>query len=499
MHPTEIEKYDHPLPVWQPLWDEAAERFLARTGKGLNRNHPMILDDVRKQIESRTESATDVDIANTLKHKKEIGLNILECLKLLGGIAAQGASLDDITTVQNFLWTLFQKSVVEKFEFEPLAGQINRTKGEIRVNEYDAHLAIVMQALNFLIKKPDARTERLGRYQVWNLPVHLKELKNPEPDHKVDNAAKKDIGNILFDILGQGTIIRRHWERFVDVPLFCNAMQISTILAWLQDPDVTGHFGIYQMNWLDKVVSEGESDVCDDSIVILSTDEESVALDKVTNEQSLWYERVGETARKVDEFDHAIAMFLKATKMPGASWTCHRGLARSYHQAGNMNDACESMKKALEILTGLKDPNPNDIWVTNMDLGKWYFELKEPDLATPADDEAYYRILEANLTSKSQDRALSLIESMSHDTSAKGGISRLGSALLLMATDDETYDRHFTSILSLTASRDGMLGIVLNAMEEAIQLAADNDLLFERSALRLYKGLALYYYGDEAD
>jgi hypothetical protein len=75
-------------------------------------------------------------------------------------------------------------------------------------------------------------------------------------------------------------------------------------------------------------------------------------------------------------------MFLKATKMPGASWTCHRGLARSYHQAGNMNDACESMKKALEILTGLKDPNPNDIWVTNMDLGKWYFELKEPDLAT---------------------------------------------------------------------------------------------------------------------
>jgi hypothetical protein len=145
--------------------------------------------------------------------------------------------------------------VVEKFEFEPLAGQINRTKGEIRVNEYDAHLAIVMQALNFLIKKPDARTERLGRYLVWNLPVHLKELKNPEPDHKVDNAAKKDIGNILFDILGQGTIIRRHWERFVDVPLFCNAMQISTILAWLQDPDVTGHFGIYQMNWLDKVIS----------------------------------------------------------------------------------------------------------------------------------------------------------------------------------------------------------------------------------------------------
>ncbi|EXK28358.1 hypothetical protein FOXG_09940 [Fusarium oxysporum f. sp. lycopersici 4287] len=468
----------------------------------------------------------------------------------------------DITTVQNFLWALFQKSVVEKFEFEPLAGQITQTKSEIRVNDSDAHLAIVMQAISFLIKKPDARTETLGRYLVWNLPIHLKELNNPERDHKVDNAAKKDIGSMLFDILGQGTIIRRHWKHFVDVPLFGNTTQISTLLAWLQDPDVSGHFGVYQMDWLDKVisspsphrtllssmarevghrwlrssendpweayrslrrylsleVSEGAADASDDSLVILSTDEESLALDKaerwcksilqVTDEQSLWYERVGETARKVDEFDHAIAMFLKATKMPGASWTCHRGLAHSYHQAGKLNDACVSQKKALEILYELKEPHPHDIWVTNMDLGKWYFELKERDQATiyyekaleakPA-DEAYYRILEANLTSQSNGRTLDLIETMSHETSTNGGTSLLGSALLLMATDEDTYEKYFTSLLSLTSSRHGMLGMVLSAMDEAIQLAADKELLFERSALRLYKGLALYYYGNEAD
>ncbi|RKK88311.1 hypothetical protein BFJ69_g167 [Fusarium oxysporum] len=468
----------------------------------------------------------------------------------------------DITTVQNFLWALFQKSVVEKFEFEPLAGQITQTKSEIRVNDSDAHLAIVMQAISFLIKKPDARTESLGRYLVWNLPIHLKELNNPERDHKVDNAAKKDIGSMLFDILGQGTIIRRHWKHFVDVPLFGNTTQISTLLAWLQDPDVSGHFGVYQMDWLDKVisspsphrtllssmarevghrwlrssendpweayrslrrylsleVSEGASDASDDSLVILSTDEESLALDKaerwcksilqVTDEQSLWYERVGETARKVDEFDHAITMFLKATKMPGAPWTCHRGLAHSYHQAGKLNDACVSQKKALELLYEVKEPHPHDIWVTNMDLGKWYFELKEPDQATvyyekaleaKSADEAYYRILEANLTSQSNGRTLDLIETMSHETSTNGGTSLLGSALLLMATDEDTYERYFTSLLSLTASRHGMLGMILSAMDEAIQLAADKELLFERSALRLYKGLALYYYGNESD
>ncbi|KAI1023732.1 hypothetical protein LB504_005215 [Fusarium proliferatum] len=468
----------------------------------------------------------------------------------------------DITTVQNFLWTLFQKSVVKKSEFEPLAGQVTQTRGEIRVNGYDAHLAIVMQAISFLIKKPDARTESLGRYLVWNLPKHLEELKNPERDHKVDNVAKKDIGSMLFDILGQGTIIRSHWKHFVDVPWFGNAAQISTFLTWLQDPDVTGHFGIYQTDWLDKVisspspqrallfsmarevghrwlksrendpceayrsliqylsleVSERVSEVSDESLVTLGADEESLLLDKaerwcksvlqVTDEQSLWYERVGETARKVGEFDYAIAMFLKAITMPGVSWTCHRGLAQAYHQAGKLKEACESQKKALEILYDMKEPNPEDIWVANMDLGKWHFELKEPDQATvfyekaleaKQADEAYYRILEANLISQSNDRTLDLVESMSHERSTKDGISRLGSTLLLMATDEDTYERYFTSLLSLTDSRDGILGMVLNAMDEAIQIAANKELLFERSALRLYKGLALYYYGNEAD
>ncbi|KAG5763416.1 hypothetical protein H9Q72_008480 [Fusarium xylarioides] len=409
----------------------------------------------------------------------------------------------DITTVQNFLWTLFQKSVVEKFEFEPLAGQVTQTKGEIRVNGYDAHLAIVMQAISFLIKKPDDRTENLGRYLVWNLPKHLKELNNPERDHKVDNAAKRDIGSMLFDILGQGTIIRRHWKHFVDVPLFSDTAQISTLLAWLQDPDE---------------VSEGESNASEESLVILSTDEETLLLDKagrwckcilrVTEEQSLWYERVGETARKVDEFDYAIAMFLKATKIPGVSWTCYKGLAQSYYQAGKLKDACASQKKALETLTDLKEPYPDEMWALNMDLGKWYFELKEPDQATVyyekalearQADETYYRVLEANLTSQSNDRTLDLVESMSHQTSTDGGISRLASALLLMATEEDTYERYFTSLISLTAARDGMLGMVLKAMDEAIQLAADRELLFERSALRLYKGLAIYYYGHEAD
>lgn len=77
----------------QQLWDEAAERFLARTGKSLNRKPPMTMDDVRKQMESRDDPNTESDAASTLKHKKDVGLNILECLKLLGGITAQGASV----------------------------------------------------------------------------------------------------------------------------------------------------------------------------------------------------------------------------------------------------------------------------------------------------------------------------------------------------------------------------------------------------------------------
>ncbi|KAF4341851.1 Nacht and tpr domain protein [Fusarium beomiforme] len=435
----------------------------------------------------------------------------------------------DVTTVQNFLWALFQKSVVEKFEFEPLSGQISRAKGDIGVNSFDAHLAIVMHALNFIISKPDEKTESIGRYLVWHLPDHLALLDDPTGATRVDKITKRDIGSMLFEILGQGTIIKRHWEHFINVPWFENMQQISTLLTWLKDPDVTGHFGLYQMDWLEKVISSPSPhrailfsmarevghtwvksrgldpyeafgllrqylslEVSDegahglgDLIVILSTDDDAEALGKaeqwcitvlhVSEEQSLWHERIGVTARIMEEYEHAIAKFLDAIKLPDASWTCHEGLAYSYYKSGRVKDACASMEKAFDILSATEDSVSNDLWSINMVLGKWYFELKQPEqaifyyekalAARPSDDETNYRILEVHLTTQSQDRTLELIESMSNDWSNKNGISRLGSVFLLVAKDDETYDTCFTNIVSLAASRDGMLRTVLKDEE----------------------------------
>lgn len=78
------------------LWKEAEARFQSRTGKPLRRSPAKTLEDVRKEIESQqVESAKvlPVEKEDAKTRAKAASMNALQCLKLLGGIAAQGASM----------------------------------------------------------------------------------------------------------------------------------------------------------------------------------------------------------------------------------------------------------------------------------------------------------------------------------------------------------------------------------------------------------------------
>lgn len=77
------------------MWDEAGRRFQARTERSLDLKPPKSIDDIRDMIERRYDPSSPADSDSDGGHEraKRIGLNILSCIKLLGGVAAQGAEL----------------------------------------------------------------------------------------------------------------------------------------------------------------------------------------------------------------------------------------------------------------------------------------------------------------------------------------------------------------------------------------------------------------------
>jgi hypothetical protein len=74
------------------LWKEAEARFHRITGKPLKLSPPKTLEDVRKEIESQQTEDIVKEDAKT-RATKDFSMVALQCLKLLGGVAAQGAAL----------------------------------------------------------------------------------------------------------------------------------------------------------------------------------------------------------------------------------------------------------------------------------------------------------------------------------------------------------------------------------------------------------------------
>jgi len=74
------------------MWEEAQERFHKLTAKELKGSRPKRLDDVITELEAKyvANSSTELDIK---KRTAKVIENVLKCIQLLGGIAAQGASM----------------------------------------------------------------------------------------------------------------------------------------------------------------------------------------------------------------------------------------------------------------------------------------------------------------------------------------------------------------------------------------------------------------------
>jgi hypothetical protein len=80
------------------LWKEAEARFQLRTGKLLKLSPAKTLEDVRKEIEAQQTEVIGKK-GNDKTGAKDYSLTALQCLKLLGGVAAQGAAVVRLQTL----------------------------------------------------------------------------------------------------------------------------------------------------------------------------------------------------------------------------------------------------------------------------------------------------------------------------------------------------------------------------------------------------------------
>jgi hypothetical protein len=87
-----MEKNPQPEPSIEGLWKICQDRFAEKTNKVLNFSPPKTLKELRDKIQSQQAdySTKDKDVKEKVE---DASLNALYFLKLLGGVAAEGAGM----------------------------------------------------------------------------------------------------------------------------------------------------------------------------------------------------------------------------------------------------------------------------------------------------------------------------------------------------------------------------------------------------------------------
>jgi len=162
-------------------------------------------------------------------------------------IAAGGPKISATITItdvdqevcQHFLWDLAHKGIREKFKFDfdaPSSLQ-RRKKAEISVNEFDAHLSIVLQTFKFIEAEPNERTKAIGRYILQYLPSHLKHLSDMQGINTLLDSDKRDIGHFLFDLFESDRTFVNHKDIFECFTW--DVQDVDVFRKWFDDPVAT--------------------------------------------------------------------------------------------------------------------------------------------------------------------------------------------------------------------------------------------------------------------
>ncbi|KIW88431.1 uncharacterized protein Z519_11000 [Cladophialophora bantiana CBS 173.52] len=88
---------------FKQMWDDAEQRSLKITKTSLRSSPKKSLNDVVQELETRYNESDSANDERNKPRAKELVENVLSCIKLLGGIAAQGASVVRIRACKSLL------------------------------------------------------------------------------------------------------------------------------------------------------------------------------------------------------------------------------------------------------------------------------------------------------------------------------------------------------------------------------------------------------------
>jgi hypothetical protein len=116
----------------------------------------------------------------------------------------------DLVSTQNFLWKLCEMGM-GGFQFNDKSTKVKDTIG---INEFDAHLWIVQQALNILSDSPEETTKTAAQYLLGDLPKHLRSLRESPEFGTLTDAEKRKIGSGVFSLIVKGDTLGRLRRRY---------------------------------------------------------------------------------------------------------------------------------------------------------------------------------------------------------------------------------------------------------------------------------------------
>lgn len=225
-----------------------------------------------------------------------------------------------------------------------------------------------------------------------------------------------------------------------------------------------------------------------------------------TSRDSLWYERIGETAQGQSEYSLAISKFTSAIESENPSLGCFKGLAESYYENDELLSACSSMEKALSLVKAAESPDKEELTSIYLRLASWYIQLQQPERAvthyeqalevSPNNQDALSGILTIRIDSGPEEKTHAFVIAMNEPNSKEPGLSRLASTLLSQA-DDYGYGSPLRSLILICSSRQDCMTALLEAMDQAINAAREQKLDFKLQVLLLHRGVAAIYNGRQ--